>query len=168
MPNVAVASTGNYSTSFYNSARRIGDHIPMARGRTSNGISNWNYVTEGSSAFSATPNGTVYIGSKDDNVYALYAYTGTKIWSYKTAGEFLMDSSPAVANGIVYIGSADHNVYALNANTGTKIWSYKTGSFVSSSPTVTNGIVYVGSDDNDIYALNANTGTKIWNYTTGG
>ncbi|MGB8312174.1 MAG: hypothetical protein WCE81_09985 [Halobacteriota archaeon] len=55
VPNVAAASTGNYSTSFHNSARRIGDHIPMARGRTSNGISNWNYVTEGSSAFSATP-----------------------------------------------------------------------------------------------------------------
>ena len=47
VPNGAVASTGNYSTTFHNNARHTGDHIPMARGSTSNGISNWNYVPEG-------------------------------------------------------------------------------------------------------------------------
>jgi len=162
--NVATASTGNYSTTFYNNARQTGDHIPMARGSTSNGISNWNYVTEGILASPTVPNGFVYVGSHDHNVYALNADTGTKIWNYTTAS--VVYSSPTVTNGIVYVGSDDHNVYALNATTGTKVWSYETGNWVRSSPTVTNGIVYIGSYDSNVYALNATTGIKMWNYTT--
>jgi len=136
--NVATASTGNYSTTFHNNARHTGDHILMTRGSTSNGTLNWNYVTEGIlHSSSATPNGIVYIGDGDHNVYALDANTGTKIWSYTTGD--MVHSSPTVANGIVYIGSLDHNVYALNANTGTKIWSYTTGNWVLSSPAVPNG-----------------------------
>ena len=69
VPNGAVASTGNYSTTFHNNARHTGDHIPMARGSTSNGISNWNYVPEGILTSPATLNGIVYIGSWDHNVY---------------------------------------------------------------------------------------------------
>ncbi len=48
-------------------------------------------------------NGVVYVGSSDDNVYALNASTGALLWKY-TTGNYV-DSSPAVANGVVYIGS---------------------------------------------------------------
>ena len=114
--NVATASTGNYSTTFYNNARH----------------------TEGILHSSpATPNGIVYIGSGDHNVYALNVDTGAKIWSYTTGS--IVWSSPAVANGVVYVGSLDHNVYALDARTGAKIWSYTTGNWVLSSPSVPNG-----------------------------
>ena len=65
----------------------------------------------------AVANGVVYIGSEDDNVYALNAATGSKIWSYPTGNQ--VESSPAVANGVVYVGSDDNNVYALNATTGS-------------------------------------------------
>ena len=73
----------------------------------------------------AVANGVVYVGSDDDNVYALNASTGAKLWSYATGGAVY--SSPAVANGVVYVGSDDGNVYALNASTGAKLWSYATG-----------------------------------------
>jgi outer membrane protein assembly factor BamB len=112
----------------------------------------------------ANPNGVIYVGSSDHNVYALNAMNGTKIWNYTTGG---IVTSPAVANGIVYVGSWDYNVYALNAMNGTKIWNYTTGGIVT-SPAVANGVVYTGSDDSNVYALNAMNGTKIWNYTTGG
>ena len=46
----------------------------------------------------AVANGMVYVGSEDNNVYALNATTGAKLWSYTTGGEVL--SSPAVANGV--------------------------------------------------------------------
>jgi serine/threonine-protein kinase len=69
----------------------------MARGSTSNGILNWNYVTEDILTLSATPNWIVYVGSYDYNVYALNATTGMKIWSH-TAGSWVF-SSPTVANG---------------------------------------------------------------------
>ena len=92
----------------------------------------------------AVANGVVYVGSLDNNVYALNAKSGAKLWSYATGNQIY--SSPAVANGVVYVGSADNKVYALNAKTGAKLWSYTTGRAVESSPAVANGVVYVGSD----------------------
>lgn len=59
----------------------------------------------------ACANGVVYVGSFDNNVYALDAATGALKWSY-TTGNFI-DSSPAVADGVVYIGSGDQRVYAF-------------------------------------------------------
>ena len=90
-------------------------------------------------------NGVVYVGSEDNNVYALNASTGALLWSYTTGG--IVVSMPAVANGVVYITSADNNLYALNATTGTVVWSYNIGSgnWQFSSPAVANGVVYVGS-----------------------
>ena len=141
--NFATASTGNYSTSFHNSARCTGERTLMEMDSTSNGMSNQNYVTKNVSAPYSISKGTVYIGSLDHNVYALDARTGAKVWSY-TTGDSVGDV-PTIANGVVYVGSWDHNVYALDARTGAKVWSYTTGSIVWSSPAViANGIVYVG------------------------
>jgi len=126
----------------------------------------WSFPTGGGALSSpAVANGVVYVGSFD-NVYALNASTGAKLWSF-TTGFGGVGSSPAVANGVVYVGSFDNNVYALNASTGAKLWSFTTGSAVSSSPAVANGVVYVGSDDNNVYALKASTGAKMWSFPTG-
>jgi outer membrane protein assembly factor BamB len=102
----------------------------------------------------AVANGVVYISpAYDNNLYALNAKTGTKLWSYMT-GNFVY-SSPAVANGVVYVGSDSDAVYALNAKTGAPLWRYLTRSEVDSLPAVANGIVYVGTwdPDNHVYAF---------------
>ena len=129
----------------------------------------WTYHTGGAVYSSpAVANGTLYVGSNDDRVYALNAATGKQIWNYTTHGS--VESSPAVANGVVYVGSLDGNVYALNATKGAKEWNYTTGGAVYSSPTVANttGTLYIGSNDDKVYALNATTGTLVWKYPTGG
>ena len=61
-------------------------------------------------------NGVVYVGSNDNNVYALDAATGTFLWSYATGDQVV--SSPTVVDGVVYIGSGDYNVYAFNLSRG--------------------------------------------------
>jgi outer membrane protein assembly factor BamB len=66
----------------------------------------------------AVANGVVYVGSEDNNVYALNAKTGAKLWSYST-GSFV-ESSPAVANGVVYVGSDDGKVYAFGLKQGSE------------------------------------------------
>jgi outer membrane protein assembly factor BamB len=66
----------------------------------------------------AVANGVVYIGSDDNNVYALNASTGILLWSYTTGGA--VTSSPAVANGVVYIGSDGGNVYAFGLTGGSR------------------------------------------------
>ena len=111
-------------------------------------------------ASAAVVNGVVYVGG-NDNIYALDAYTGAKIWNYSTSYSW---SSPAVSEGVVFIG-ADGDILALDALTGTKIWSFPTTGRVVSSPAVVDGMVYVGSFEGNLYALNASTGSKIWDYT---
>lgn len=73
----------------------------------------------------AVANGVVYIGNRDERVYALDATDGTKCWSYPT-GFGWIDSSPTMLDGTVYVGSDDGNVYALDASTGTQQWWFKT------------------------------------------
>jgi outer membrane protein assembly factor BamB len=150
-------------------ATNMGRRNPHEKALDVNNVGNlslkWSYTTGGWDSSPAVANGVVYVGSGDDNVYALDANTGAKLWSYLT--DSLVNSSPAVANGVVYVGSLDGNVYALNASTGAKLWTYTTGGVVTSDPAVANGVVYVGSYDGNLYALNAKTGAKLWSYTTG-
>ena len=128
----------------------------------------WNYTT-GSYVDSspAVADGVVYVGSGNNNVYALNATTRAFLWSYHTSD--VVDSSPAVVGGFVFVGSWDGNVYALNATTGKLVWSKKTGGpIVHSSPAVVGGFVFVGSWDGYVYALNATTGKLVWSKKTGG
>ncbi len=127
----------------------------------------WSYATRGEVGSSpAVADGVVYVGSGDNNVYALNASTGAYLWQYTTgAGVY---SSPTVAYGAVYVGSYDGNVYALNASTGALLWQYTTGDQVDSSPAVANRVVYIGSFDGNVYGLNASTGVELWRFTTGG
>ena len=79
-------------------------------------------------------NGVVYVGSNDNNVYALNASTGAEQWTYATGGYLAVVSSPAVANGVVYIGDGDGYVFALNASTGAMLWSYPIGTVFLARP----------------------------------
>ena len=82
----------------------------------------WKYTT-GSvvESSAAVVGGILYVGSFDNNVYALNATNGNKLWNYTTGGTVF--SSAAVVGGILYVGSFDNNVYALNATNGNKLWN---------------------------------------------
>ena len=130
-------------------------------------------VSPGSLGVSSSPavvNGVVYIGSTDNNVYALNAGTGAKLWNYATGG--FVFPSPAVSNGLVYFGSYDSNDYAVNASTGATVWistpNGGDGEFVICSPTVVNGVMYVGDTFGTLFALNASTGAVLWGGGVGG
>jgi len=108
--------------------------------------------------------GTIYVGSWDDKLYALNP-DGTLKWSYITGG--YVNSSPAIGlDGTIYVGSNDDKLYALNPD-GTLKWSYETGDSIISSPAIGfDGTIYVGSRDYKLYALNPD-GTLKWSYETG-
>ncbi|MBU0567608.1 PQQ-binding-like beta-propeller repeat protein, partial [bacterium] len=58
--------------------------------------------------------GTIYIGSEDNKLYAIYP-DGTKKWDFSTSGG--IGSSPAIASdGTIYIGSEDKKLYAINSS----------------------------------------------------
>ena len=109
-------------------------------------------------------NGVVYIGSNDNNLYAIDTLTGREKWQFKT--RMGVDSSPAVANGVVYIGSNDKNLYAIDALTGGRVAVCNGGS-VTSSPAVYENVIYIGSLDRNLYAIDSETGTEKWRFVTG-
>ena len=107
--------------------------------------------------------GMVYVGSRDNKLYAINGNTGGKLWEFETGGP--VHSSPAIGpDGTVYVGSQDSKLYAINPKSGGKLWEFKTVSLVFSSPAIgSDGTVYVGSIDNKLYAINGKTGVKLWN-----
>ncbi len=131
----------------------------------------WTASTKGrvSSSPAVAPNGVVYVGSEDSNLYAFDTTNkGATLWKALTGGS--IRSSPAVApNGVVYVGSDDGYLYAFDPSTGNKpLWTAKTGDSIISSPTLVNGIVYIGSWDKTLYAFNATSGgMPLWTFSTG-
>jgi outer membrane protein assembly factor BamB len=131
------------------------------------GNKKWEYTT-GSDVYSSPAigtDGTIYVGSSDHNLYAVYP-NGTKKWEFATNDQIVY-SSPAIGvDGTIYVGSLDNKLYAIYPN-GTKKWEFATGGFVGSSPTLgADGIIYVGSYDARLYAIYPN-GTKKWEFVTG-
>ena len=128
----------------------------------------WSYEFEGDyleSQPSVGPDGTVYIGTYDNNVTALTS-AGALAWSYATDSS--LDSVPAVSSdGTLYVGSHDNNVYALTSR-GALSWSYNTRDSVRSSPVIgAGGDVYVCSTKR-AFAFSAGGSIK-WSYAvTGG
>ena len=59
--------------------------------------------------------GTVYVGSEDNKLYAINGKTGVKLWEFETGSWVL--SSPAIgSDGTVYVGSEDYKLYAIKTD----------------------------------------------------
>lgn len=105
-------------------------------------------------------NGIAYVGSYDNNLYAIDVASGEFIWKYATEGGVV--SKPAVSDGNVVFASEDQKVYMVSAKTGRFIWSYKTDGPVRSSPCIAEGHIFIGSDDGYLHAINLHHGRKVW------
>ncbi len=113
-------------------------------------------------------NGTVYVGSKGGNLFALYESNGNTKWSYQATETenkaYVFYSSAIESNGKVYVGAASKYVYCLDAATGNLNWKYQVSDWVRSKPLVIGSNVYVATLDGKIYKLQDNGGSAslIW------
>ncbi len=125
----------------------------------------WEFACEDEVRSSPTvAEGILYIGSYDNNLYALDAKTGRFIWKYATEGGIA--SSPCVWRDMVLVGSEDRVFYAINARTGSIAWTCPTGERIRSSPRVEYNQVFFGSDDGHLYAVSAQSGRVTWKFQT--
>ena len=108
--------------------------------------------------------GTLYIGSYDNNLYALDAAAGKFQWKYPTDGGIV--SRPALFEGNVYVGSEDKRLHVVSARSGKVVWTYFTNGPIRSSPRIAEGHVFIGSDDNHLHAVNLNSGRMAWRFET--
>ncbi|MDB4794665.1 PQQ-binding-like beta-propeller repeat protein [bacterium] len=140
----------------------------------------WEFQTDGNvtSPLVIGNDGTIYVGSGDDNLYAINP-DGSKKWAIKTLTG--VSSSPAIgSDGTIYFGSGqylrdvDTILYAINRD-GSKKWSFKIGGkddpftsilerILHPSPVVgRNGVIYIFSTDDNLYAINPD-GSKKWSF----
>jgi len=110
--------------------------------------------------------GSILIGSYDNNMYALNAADGKFLWKYATDGGVV--SRPGVYEGNVYFGSEDKSLHVVSARSGKVVWTYLTGGPIRSSPRIAEGHVFVGSDDEYLHAINLGTGRAAWKFETAG
>ncbi len=137
-----------------------------------NGTMKWKYHTDGwiTSSPALAEDGTLYVGSWDDRLYAFNSSTGAIKWKLGLGDT--IDGSPIIADdGTIYIGImgpgyGKGRIWAINPN-GTKRWYYDTGDWITGGPAIgDDGSIYIGSNDNYLYALNPN-GTLKWWFKTG-
>lgn len=81
-------------------------------------------------------NQIVYIGSNDQNLYAINQINGSIKWTFHTNG--LIKSSPVAYGKSIFIGSYDKNLYAVDSATGTVKWTTSTNGNIECSPVVDN------------------------------
>ncbi len=101
--------------------------------------------------------GTVYITSNDQYLYALDPDDGSVIWKYRTGA-----GGPSIGDdGTIYVPSHDHYLYAVNPD-GTLQWKTEIGTGSSDTPAIgEDGTIYIG--ELYFYAVNPN-GTIKWIY----
>jgi outer membrane protein assembly factor BamB len=127
------------------------------------------------------PDGTVYVGSDDDRLYAFDLKDGTTRWSFQAgpcrisvgsgpeAARCDVDGVTVAPDGALYV-SAD-GLYALRPD-GTLRWKFQPGPRVhcAAPPAVSVDAttIYVGCQDDGLYAVDAATGGKRWEIRAGG
>lgn len=128
----------------------------------------WSYKTEDACIASPVSDGKlVFMGSLDNNCYALELTTGNLVWKFTADDGF--EASPLICNDAVFIGDLGGTMYALNKNDGTKLWSFKTGGkVVGSANCITEkNMLLFGSHDDTLYCLDMQSGLVKWKYGSG-
>ena len=127
----------------------------------------WKFSTK--DAIEGTPavaNGVVYIGSFDENLYAIDLQTGKEKWHYKAGA---LKTPAAVRAGKVYIGNMDGMLHVVDAAKGTKLWTYET----PNQAEITSGVSFIGNKilfgcaDESLYCL-SEKGEKLWTFRVQG
>jgi len=144
-----------------------GDYPPTGRVNALylNGTLKWKFDTNHVVYSSPTigDNGTVYCGSHDTYLYALYPNNGTLKWKYKT-GNWIRTSPCIGDDGTIYIVSLDGSLHAVNPD-GSFKWSTYVGA--GTSPTIGwDGTIYCGYTK--LHAVNPVNGSVKWTFDVGG
>jgi outer membrane protein assembly factor BamB len=113
------------------------------------------------------PDGTVYIGANNSNLYAIDP-NGQQKWLFEAERELAgIWTAPALSqdNQTLYFGANKGGLYAVNARDGSKKWQFPVyGSIYASSALDSQGILYTGTTIEHVYAVDSATGQQVWDF----
>ncbi len=136
--------------------------------------------------FEAEPrviDGVMYIPTGNDDIFALDATNGRKLWEWDSDVPQVNDliccgwdnRGVAVGEGLVFSGVLDGSFVALDQKTGRLAWrtqleDYHDGFSITGAPRYFDGFVFTGMSGAEngirgrIYALDAKTGREVWRF----
>jgi outer membrane protein assembly factor BamB len=125
----------------------------------------WRFkAKDGFEGTAAIANGTVYVGSYDEYLYAIDLKTGQEKWKYK-ANSFRV--AAAVRGGAVYLGDIEGIFHCVDAATGKPRWKFETGAEITSGANFAGDNVLFGCGDETLYCL-SKEGQKLWQFKVAG
>jgi alcohol dehydrogenase (cytochrome c) len=131
--------------------------------------------------------GTIYIADGADDVFAIDAHSGHRLWTYEPhlppdpLGEVVCcgwdNRGVALGDGMVFVSQLNGDEVALDQATGQVKWStniekFRAGFSITSAPLYYEGRVYVGGSGGEygirgrLTALDAKTGKVDWRFWT--
>jgi quinohemoprotein ethanol dehydrogenase len=138
----------------------------------------------GKYSLEATPlvkDGTMYMVTGNDDVFALNAKTGEILWEHwsqisqqiSTVCCGWLNRGLAMGEGMLFLGQLDANMVALDIKTGKEVWrtpveDWHNGYGITNAPLYYDGIVYTGITGGEfgvrgrLTALDAKTGKILW------
>ena len=147
----------------------------------------WSFKMEVTDSLETSPiivDGTMYVTSSFNHVYALDAKTGKEKWHYKHKMGPITTYCCGPNNrgvfpygGMLYMGTLDAKLVAIDAATGKKVWETQIadpelGYSETMAPTVVDGKVLIGTNGGEygirgfVKAFDATSGKLLWNFYT--
>jgi len=115
----------------------------------------------------STGYGTLFIGGRDYNLYALNANGGYANWNRKFQGGWAL--STTVEDTVLYVGTSDDRLLlAFDARNGQELWKTNVKFNIFGGCAFTSGMVYVGSIWGKLFGVDKKTGTIKWAFATDG
>ena len=124
----------------------------------------WKYQTTSVPTDIIRIGANVYLGSFQDNWYALKLRTGELVWKFSTgASNENCDSikSPVADEKNLYLIGLDGVVYSLDAASGRVAWKRKLSAPPSTALALKDRTLFVGTSDNHLYRIKAETGKAV-------
>lgn len=123
--------------------------------------------------------GNLYVGDNANEVSALNAKTGKKVWTTKLNNQVM--TQPLVVNDSVFVGTGnnqfqpsgirgtgDNEIASLNTKTGKIQWTLQTQGEDMPSLVYSNGVLYDVNGAGTLRAINPTTGHVEWQISLGG
>jgi len=138
--------------------------------------------------FEADPlvvDGVMYIPTGNDDIFALDAKTGRKLWDYSSDIPQINDliccgwdnRGVGAGEGKIFSGMLDGSIVALDQTTGKIAWrtqleDYRDGYSITGATRYYDGLVFTGMSGGEngiqgrVYGIDAKTGQVVWRFNT--
>jgi alcohol dehydrogenase (cytochrome c) len=172
-PNEWLTYNGSYSSQRYSLLKQV------SAANVAGLVPKWIFHVPNSGRLESVPvvvDGVMYI-TQPNEVYALDARTGRKIWDYHwpSGRRSFPNRGVAVWGDKVYFGTSDAHLVALNARGGNLIWDAQMsdpqeGYASAAAPLAVNGKIITGIAAGDwglngvLDAYDAETGKRLWRF----